>query len=656
MKLERTYILLLSIILFVSITFLGCNSNDGGKIKETGYDETLVKQCRETFVKARTLQKKGKESEAIKVYKQCAIYNAEDTVTCDSLSPYVVNAILQMMNCYQASGEVDACSNYLSQLYKHPTPLIKKHCMRDLGVIYAYSLYRSDRMNEAQQMMRRSLKMTYDKPICERFFRDYSYATAVFYCNPRYKHLAFCYARKALTAAEHCKHTSGAEWVVSILANDYNSRGEMDKAISLYHQTINMSKAKKDTLGMAHGYINLSLLYVDWDMPAYANIFATRAIKILDDGMPRNPDIVAIAYLGKARAMKELARYDSMYYYIDVAATYGRRLPYLNSMSALDCMRGTTMVDLGSGDTLRQGMKLLQVVVQKGLQVSKARAFFALAKGYFKLNETAQGERMLDSMYYTLHNNEQPIFIKNAYQYALDHYIKVNDAQNILRYSKALLSENEAFQKRHTTRKLADMFVEINTVNQKQQLREYEIKAKNERLRFYIILCMAVSAVLLTVPFVLYKKKTHKMRMLLMKERLDNLSERMRRERKKHQDTKDQLTEMIRENKMQRNSYDLSAKMIKDEGESEFRNHFESIYPQFVPQLRSRADGLSHREELMCMLVALNQGNSQISDLLFIAYRSVVVAKYRIKQKMHLNPDENLDNVIRNMIGTDNEV
>lgn len=50
------------------------------------------------------------------------------------------------------------------------------------------------------------------------------------------------------------------------------------------------------------------------------------------------------------------------------------------------------------------------------------------------------------------------------------------------------------------------------------------------------------------------------------------------------------------------------------------------------------------------MLVVLNQDNHQIGDLLNIAYRSVVVAKHRIKQKMQLEADENLDNILKEII------
>ena len=99
-----------------------------------------------------------------------------------------------------------------------------------------------------------------------------------------------------------------------------------------------------------------------------------------------------------------------------------------------------------------------------------------------------------------------------------------------------------------------------------------------------------------------------------------------------------------------RNIHNLSADVIKEEGETEFRRHFEILYPQFITELHKRTDNLGRREELVCMLVVLNQDNHQIGDLLNIAYRSVVVAKHRIKQKMQLEADENLDNILKEII------
>ena len=648
MKVNQTSIITFLTIFCCFVILVACKEvrkSNGNNM----YESEKVEQCRAAYANARKLQKDEKYDQAIKAFKACLLYQSGNKTTCDSLVPTVVNTILQLMNSYQACGRMSECVEYYHDLYTHPTtPMIRKYCMRDVSSVYAYALYRNDNMDEAERMMQKTLTMPYDTPMHERLFRDYSYAAALYYCDPKKQDLVMRYGRIALRESEYCTHTSGAQWLMTVMARSYDRKGEISKAIALYKRAIKVAKAKNDTLGAAYAYLSLSSIFIEWDMPVYANDCASKVIDKLK-GVTRYPDIVNTAYIRKADALHALARDDSMYIYLKRARTFCKDLPYVNGMSNIEYLEGVTIVQKCTGDSLLRGISLLKNVVRHN-SVENPSAFFALAQAYFRQGDDRQGEAMLDSMYQLLHQSTEPSYISGAYLFAIKHYIRQKDDKNIIRYGKALALEDEFSQNRQIASKLADLIVRTNTEKKEQQLQNYRIKAENSSLKLAVFIYVSLVVVLLAIPIILYRRKMYHAQAVLMKERLDALSYRMQEEMKKYDKTKDKLAELVNSSEKRRNIHNLSADVIKEEGETEFRRHFEILYPQFITELHKRTDNLGRREELVCMLVVLNQDNHQIGDLLNIAYRSVVVAKHRIKQKMQLEADENLDNILKEII------
>lgn len=635
-------------MLMLLVALWGCDGKSSKSASD--YDSVIVGKCRKAFTIGRKMQNAELYDRAIAAYRTCLKYQSTDSCTRDSLSFYIVNSMLQMMNSYQASGKTKECAEYYENLYCNPaTPMIRQYFMRDLCAIYAYALYRNDDMAQAKSMIRQALKMRYTKPTHEQLFRDYSYATVIFFSDPARQDLVIRYGQRALSESEYCPRTSGEQWLVSVLADYYDRRGEISKAISLHERAIKVAKSKHDTLGLTHALMGLSAIYIEWDMPVYANECAQMAIAKIK-GVKKYPDIIASAYIGKARALKTMARYDSMYLYLNEAKAYCKDLPYGNGMSSIEYLEGSSMVERGRGDSLRLGESKLQRVVQNSLMENKASAYFSLAKMYFRQYDNRRGESMLDSMYNVSHQSGMTCMDREAYLYAFKYYISQGDSKNIIRYGKVLAEENEFNQSRRAAGKLADLMVKMNTEKKEQQIRSYKIEAENGKLRFSIYVYVSLTILLSLALALLYRKKMYGMRTMLMNERLEILTQKMQQEMEQHQATKEKLSLLTHNVDVQRNVQNLSAEMIKEAGELEFKRHFEILYPYFIPRLRMLIENPGPREELVCMLTALGQDNNHISRLLCIAYRSVVMSKHRLKQKMGLGAADSFDETIRNLI------
>ena len=92
------------------------------------------------------------------------------------------------------------------------------------------------------------------------------------------------------------------------------------------------------------------------------------------------------------------------------------------------------------------------------------------------------------------------------------------------------------------------------------------------------------------------------------------------------------------------NLIDYGINLDKDwEG---FQKIFEQLHPEFYTNLKSQFPGLTPNDLHLCALLKLNLSTREIADLLGIAQESLKVKRYRLRQKMGLESDRNLNEFI----------
>jgi tetratricopeptide (TPR) repeat protein len=630
-------------VLFILIVLSSCRGNTARQMAK-GYESQKVEQCKATFEDARKLQHEGDLAQAIRGFANCLKYASTDKSTVDSLYPVLSNALLQLMNSYQAAGKVEECTAYFDKIYQCPPPMISKYCLRDLRSVYAYALYRNDKMPEAEDMIEKAIATHYYIKTHENLFRDYSYAAAIYYCLPSKQDLLMHYGLLALRESELCTHTSGAQWLLTMLAEAYNLKGEINKAIYLHERAVKIAIQKHDTLGASHAYKGLANIYLEWSVYDKANECASKAVSVIGDDR-RYPDIIASIYTCKACCQYAMARIDSMYYYLDKAGRYCKDLPYGNGQVYIDYLKGVAMTETMEKDSLTRGIALLDTVVRKSYMKTKNKAFYSLAKAYIREGDNKMGTAMLDSMYGMTHTASQTYYVKGANLYALRYFIGQGDNVRAMRYAKMLSKEKTFEQSAVMAQKLAGLYVKMNTEKKDSQLKYYKVKSKNDQLHFFVFVSVLLAVIILICAILLYKRRVYRMNTMLMNERLENLTKKMQTEMANHQETKEVLSKIIKDNSHK--DLDLmSAEVLTSEGEKEFVKYFRVLHPTFLDKLDKRCNTLGHREILCCMLIALKQDNHQISQIMCIAYRSVIMARYRIKQKMNLSEEESIEDVI----------
>lgn len=596
------------------------------------------------FQEARTLQREGKFDEAIVTFKNyLSLPVNEDALTNQELILHT-EALMQLMNTFQSKGEPEACISALQEVY-NASPTLQKQCLRDFYSVMGYALSRTEKMQEAEETMMKALTLPLHQATPERYFRDYAYAAAVFYSNPNYQKEVIHWCEEALVQADLCKNTSGKQWVTAMLGSLYKQNGDLSKAVELFKQSKEEAMARKDDLGELNSLHTLIGLFLYWDIPEYANIYASEAIRVEQNMTTKNPMVSAQAYIDKGWALHQLGMADSVLFYTKQARKYCQSLPYNSGMVDVNLLEGTCLTEK-NGNAIDLGIVELQQVTQQATAMNRAKAYHQLAQTYLKAEKNDLAEVMLDSLYALLIQSNSPTYIHLEYQPILNHYFKSRNQKKMERYIGLMLQEQQALKAKKLKYNLVETIVHLRTEQKQQEIKMIRLKQTNQRLGLLIVTALSVIIVSLIVIFIFYQKKKYRNQMKQADEKLTSLAEKLNQSNAEKEMRAQEIKEFLKEKDNRQELETLTPSILQTEGESKFRQCFEMLYPLFLPRLREKVPSITRREELLSMLIVLKQDNKRIAELLAIAPRSVLMLRHRFRQKIGMNTEYSLENFI----------
>ena len=606
------------------------------------------------FKQARTLQREGKHGEAIAAFKNYLTQPVPGNELSDEQMVWYTDALVQLMNTYQSKGEPEACVIVLKEVFQ-ASPILQKNYLRDYYSVMGYALSRTENMKEAEETMLKAFTLPLHQATPERYFRDYAYAAAVFYSNPDYQTEVIDWCKEALAQAEFCKKTSGKQWVMAMLGSLYNRNGLIDKALDFFQRSKEEALEKKDELGVLNSLHALVDLFLYWDVPEYANLYASEAVQVEKTMTVENPMVSAQTYINKGRALQQLGQTDSVPFYADKARNLCQSLPYNSGMVDVNLLFGTYLTEKG-GDSMQAGITELQQVTQQGTVVNRAKAYHQLAQTYLKNKENDRAEAMLDSMYTLLNQNDSPIYIHLNYQPILDFYLESKNPQKAEQYVRMMLQEQQAFKEKRLNFNLIEGIVDLQTKQHQQELAIVQLSKTNQRLWFLVAIVLSLAMVAAIVVLLLYQKKQHQIQMKMADDKFAKLVEKLDQSISEKEKIAKEICELLNDKDKRQELESLTPSMLQTNGEAKFRQCFEMLYPVFLTRLREKVPSITRREELLSMLIILKQDNKEIAELLAIAPRSVLMLRHRFRQKIGMTTDNSLENFIDEILRLSNTV
>ena len=601
------------------------------------------------YRQARKLQREGKFDEAIETYKA---YFAEP-VNANDLSTRELemhtDALVQLMNTFQSKGEPDACIEALQEVFKS-SRLFQHELLRDFDSVMGYALSRTERMKEAEATMLKALALPLYSANPERYFRDYAYAAAVFYSNPDYHGEVINWCVEAIHQAQLSDNTSGKQWVTAMLGAIYKKDGDLNRALALFLQSEEEAKARKDDLGVLNSLNSLVDLFLYWNIPEYADLYATKAVKQETDMRIKNPMVSGQTYINKGRALHQLGKMDSILFYTDQAKMICRSLPYNSGMVDVNLLEGIYMTEKG-GISLEPGIQQLQNVIREGTATNRAKAYHQLAQTYLKMNQTKKAGIMLDSLHTFLKQNDSPVSVLHIdYKPILDHYIKMDNREMVEQYVQMILKEQKGLKENRINTELVGAIVDFQTEETLKEIEILQLKETNKRLWLMNYLAIAVIVIILAVLFILYEKRKHHLQMKKADEKVEYLVEKLNESNIEKDKMAQEIEDFLKDTDKRQELETLTPHILKESGETKFRQCFELLYPLFLHRLRDKVPSVTRREEVLSMLIVLKQDNKKIAEYLAIAPRSVLMLRHRFRQKIGMDTEYSLENFIDDLL------
>ena len=90
----------------------------------------------------------------------------------------------------------------------------------------------------------------------------------------------------------------------------------------------------------------------------------------------------------------------------------------------------------------------------------------------------------------------------------------------------------------------------------------------------------------------------------------------------------------------------FELRMTTDEDISTFKVYFDKAYPNFLMKARNKWPSITPSEERMLMLLKLNITSKECSDILGISYSSVKKSRYRLRKRLGLGEETNLNSYV----------
>lgn len=574
-------------------------------------------------------QTKGDFPKASNGYKECINQcSMEQYADDDSVKLLLPKAMGQLMNTYQSQSDLTGCVAYFDSLKREvddqPTEynkVIAGQFKRDVYVFLAYSLSRTDDVQRAADLMSQALDMPLNYPTPERLFRDYAYASGVYYCVPNGEDKVLKYGRKALDELKKCQNKSGSQWLVLILGGIYHRKGQADKAIDMYQEGYELAAMAHDTLGMANAKREIADYLLQWNLYSLADKFSTQAVQLLGQTHNTNPMVETCIYVTKATILKSQNKKAMALDYLKKAQTSSTGLPYNSGVSDVNILAGSLLVSKASpcytGDYER-GMNLLEYASHEANSQKRALAFYEMAKAHISTGDFLKGEMALDSMFTVAQTAPAAsVVFSEPYEFAHTYYLRQGNKTKASVYADAL-------RKMETKSQLTSMMKNvINTVTKLElEEKEHSLDEQQDAMakrRAVIVAVVIVLVILLSISCAgfFWQRRKAKRKVSFLKQL----------------DVEADLLDVLRR-----------------EGLDSFRIAFDKAHPMFVKFLRTKVPNLTEKDELYCRIIAIGANNIELAEFFHVARSTVVVAKYRLRKKLSLEEGQSIEDYLESQI------
>ena len=500
---------------------------------------------------------------------------------------------------------------------------------------------------------------------------------------------AFRYANSAMEIYRTLADSIGLAGAILNRAKVYQATGENETAIKDYYRVLKLYEATHDSLAMGQVLGLIGNVYMDIDEDRKGMDYYLKSIDLLKH-FPEH-GLYADALNNYGIVFYDRQDYDSAEVYFQKALQVYRQTDKKDAVAVAYQNLGITYVYLNNkNEGLKMLHKALQMFDELKLDDDKLSAWIDMGRAFLKLHKADSSAFYLTkalSLSKTINNTYSQ---KDALLLLHRLYLQDRDFAKSLKFYKQYVDFRDSIDNMKMRQKVQELEVRYKTAEHEkeiQQLKAGELldKAYNRLLTIGIV---GISILLILILIILWIKRKKDIQLqqqkllIFQKEEALSKAELARREAAraqlenevefKNKQLATHALNMMQKNKLlqdmtehisvQMNSlgakeknelknfkYQLEQGLNVDKDWDLFKMYFEQINERFYDKLKRRNPSLTGNDYRLCALIKLNMNIKEMASVLNISADSLKNARYRLKKKLHLKPDESLPEYIRNL-------
>ncbi len=479
------------------------------------------------------------------------------------------------------------------------------------------------------------------------------------------------YKNKALTIRIQLKDSVNIAGSLDNIASVYKHRGEYDKAIALSQKAADIYKAQNDLLNLSGVYYNIADLYVKLKQYNDAVYYYKQALDAVG-----NKDFLFLTDI--QNSMGTVFLYEKK---LDSALLYFEKA--LKGYQKTGIQEGVAIAYENLGETFiekklySKGFKYLydalQMYKRLGYKTDILSVNETLAKSFAIINQKDSTLYYYHQTYNLARGMSMPKFITKSLDGLYRFYLKNKDTVKAYKYYNRLVQYKDSLKLADTQLRVKELEEKYQNEKKQQEIERLQHKRKLDKANFKILLISSVSLLLFILAgayMIVQKRRKQKeiAELELEKSRLKRQSLTREIELKNRQLTTHALN-MLQKNKLLLSFSNSIAEVLKQvEGETKknllhlkreinhllhserdwetFKVYFEQVNKDFIKNLKKVNSSLTSNDIRLATLIKLNMSNKEIASILNITHQSVKNARYRLKNKLFLKPEQDLKEFI----------
>lgn len=253
------------------------------------------------------------------------------------------------------------------------------------------------------------------------------------------------------------------------------------------------------------------------------------------------------------------------------------------------------------------------------------------------------------------------IYLQNVYYAAADVYRVLGKSDSVYKYSQLYTQVHDAVEKSIANSRLEISQIKLDNLQNELTIKNLHKEKEAEKLKRNLIIILVIMLTVIGLlilnrqrqkfkhkqELALQEKNLAKAEMAAAKEQLQLFTQNIIEKTGLIESLQEQLQNKELTKEQQQLVEELSNQIIVTEDQwNKFKTLYERIYPGFFTKLRSKASDITVAEQRMAALTRLQLTNSQMASMLGISADSVRKTRLRLRQRLNLSADANLEELI----------